>query len=177
MTIIQNYLTELIKDHTIGLSVWCLVLTVFVSVLISIYSLEIRKFLSLPPQHLREWILKARLLAVESRYTRLHNCHNPFPLIGHISSTMVRGVFFSLLGIYMFVLEEKIFSRTTARLSMVMGVICFTTGIVIFLRLISFLSNFASQGAAQKYTDKLTEKIIRLRAKLGEPVVENKTAA
>lgn len=66
------------------------ILVVIVSALVALYADTIRHFLSLPPQKLSTWILKARLLSVNSRLFNLCECqNNPFVTLLYICRTFV----------------------------------------------------------------------------------------
>jgi len=51
-------------------------LLVILSGLLALYADTVRHFVSLPPQRLGTWILKARLLSVNSKLFNLCECHN-----------------------------------------------------------------------------------------------------
>ncbi len=61
-----------LHDHALLLEM----LVVIFSGLIALYADTLRHFLSLPPQRLGTWILKARLLSVNSKLFNLCECHN-----------------------------------------------------------------------------------------------------
>jgi len=61
-----------LHDHALALEV----LLVIFSGLIALYADTVRHFLSLPPQRLGTWLLKARLLSVNSKLFNLCECHN-----------------------------------------------------------------------------------------------------
>ncbi len=66
------------------------VLLVIVSTLVALYADTIRHFLSLPPQKLSTWILKARLLSVNSKLFNLCECqNNAFVTLLYISRTFI----------------------------------------------------------------------------------------
>ena len=52
------------------------ILAVFIAGLIALYADTVRHFFSLPPQRLSTWVLKARLLSVNSKLFNLCECHN-----------------------------------------------------------------------------------------------------
>ncbi|MGC2111223.1 MAG: hypothetical protein WA655_17035 [Candidatus Korobacteraceae bacterium] len=61
-----------LHDHALLLEV----LLVLASGLVALYADTLRHFFSLPPQRLGTWILKARLLSVNSKLFNLCECHN-----------------------------------------------------------------------------------------------------
>jgi len=66
------------------------ILLVIVSAFVALYADTIRHFLSLPPQKLNTWILKARLLSVNARLFNLCECqNNAFTTLLYISRTFV----------------------------------------------------------------------------------------
>src|SRR5271157_601403 len=66
------------------------VLLVIVSALVALYADTIRHFLSLPPQKLDAWILKARLLSVNSKLFNLCECeNNALATVIYVSRTLV----------------------------------------------------------------------------------------
>ena len=70
--IMLNSLLWWLHDHALPLEM----LLVIVSGLVAIYADTIRHFVSLPPQRLSTWVLKARLLSVNSKLFNLCECHN-----------------------------------------------------------------------------------------------------
>ena len=66
------------------------VLLVFVTTLAALYADTIRHFLSLPPQKLSTWLLKARLLSVNAKLFNLCECqNNPFATLLYITRTFI----------------------------------------------------------------------------------------
>jgi len=61
-----------LHNHALPLEV----LLVILSGLVALYADTVRHFLSLPPQRLGTWLLKARLLSVNSKLFNLCECHN-----------------------------------------------------------------------------------------------------
>jgi hypothetical protein len=61
-----------LHDHALPLEV----LLVILSGLVALYADTLRHFFSLPPQRLSTWLLKARLLSVNSKLFNLCECHN-----------------------------------------------------------------------------------------------------
>ncbi len=61
-----------LHDHALPLEI----LLVLLSGLFATYADTVRHFLSLPPQRLSTWFLKARLLSVNSKLFNLCECHN-----------------------------------------------------------------------------------------------------
>lgn len=91
---VNNFLWWL-HDHAL----WLEVLLVIFSGLVALYADTVRHFLSLPAQRLSTWILKARLLSVNSKLFNLCECHNnSFNTLVHVARAFV----FILLLIGMF---------------------------------------------------------------------------
>lgn len=61
-----------LHDHALPMEV----LLVVASGLLALYADTVRHFVSLPPQRLSTWFLKARLLSVNSKLFNLCECHN-----------------------------------------------------------------------------------------------------
>jgi len=75
-----------LHDHALLLEV----LIVIFSGLFALYADTVRHFLSLPPQRLSTWLLKARLLSVNSKLFNLCECHNnAFATIVYVSRAFV----------------------------------------------------------------------------------------
>jgi hypothetical protein len=75
------------------------VLVVF-SGLVALYADTIRHFLSLPPQRPGTWLLKARLLSVNSKLFNLCECHNnAFATIVYVARAFV--FIFLLMGLFL----------------------------------------------------------------------------
>ncbi|MGA2904681.1 MAG: hypothetical protein ABSD98_12680 [Candidatus Korobacteraceae bacterium] len=67
-----NSLQYWLHNHALYLEI----LVVLFSGLVALYADTVRHFLSLPPQRPGTWILKARLLSVNSKLFNLCECHN-----------------------------------------------------------------------------------------------------
>jgi hypothetical protein len=66
------------------------VLLVVLSTLVALYADTLRHFLSLPPQKLSTWILKAKLLSVNAKLFNLCECqNNAFTTLLYITRTIV----------------------------------------------------------------------------------------
>jgi hypothetical protein len=66
------------------------ILLVIVSTFVALYADTIRHFLSLPPQKLGTWILKARLLSVNAKLFNLCECqNNAFVTLLYITRTFI----------------------------------------------------------------------------------------
>ncbi len=75
-------------------------LLVIVSALIALYADTVRHFLSLPPQKLNTWVLKARLLSVNSKLFNLCECqNNAFATLLYITRTFVLSLILGSLFI------------------------------------------------------------------------------
>ncbi len=81
-----NTLLWWLHDHALPLEV----LVVILSGLFAVYADTVRHFVSLPPQRLGTWFLKARLLSVNSKLFNLCECHNnAFATVVYISRAFV----------------------------------------------------------------------------------------
>jgi len=75
-----------LHDHALPLEI----LVVLCGGLVAIYADTLRHFLSLPPQRLSTWLLKARLLSVNSKLFNLCECHNnAFATIVYVARSIV----------------------------------------------------------------------------------------
>jgi hypothetical protein len=75
-----------LHDHALPLEA----LLVLLSGLVALYADTVRHFLSLPPQRLSTWFLKARLLSVNSKLFNLCECHNnAFATIVYVARAFV----------------------------------------------------------------------------------------
>jgi hypothetical protein len=101
-----NSLLWWLHDHALMLET----LLVIFSGLVALYADTVRHFLSLPPQRLGTWVLKARLLSVNSKLFNLCECHNnAFATIVYVARSFVfvlllmglflGGVFLELVAI------------------------------------------------------------------------------
>jgi len=91
-----NSLLWWLHDHALPLEV----LVVVCSGLLALYADTVRHFLSLPPQRLGTWILKARLLSVNSKLFNLCECHNnAFATLVYVARAFV--FILVLMGLFM----------------------------------------------------------------------------
>ena len=75
-------------------------LLVILSGIVALYADTVRHFISLPPQRLGTWILKARLLSVNSKLFNLCECHNnAFATLVYIARSFV--FIFVLIGLFL----------------------------------------------------------------------------
>ena len=75
-----------LHEHALPLEI----LVVLLSGFLALYADTVRHFISLPPQRLSTWILKARLLSVNSKLFNLCECHNnAFATLVYISRIFV----------------------------------------------------------------------------------------
>ena len=85
-----------IHDHALPLET----VLVILSGLVALYADTVRHFVSLPPQRLGTWILKARLLSVNSKLFNLCECHNnAFATLVYIGRGFV--FVFILMGLFL----------------------------------------------------------------------------
>ncbi len=81
-----NSLLWWLHNHALPLET----LLVIFSGLVALYADTVRHFLSLPPQRLSTWVLKARLLSVNSKLFNLCECHNnAFATIVYVARSFV----------------------------------------------------------------------------------------
>jgi len=106
-----HVLAEWLHEHALPLEI----LLVIVSALVALYADVIRHFVSLPPQNLRTWFLKARLLSVNSKLFNLCECiDNSFATLLYISRTFV--TVFILISLFLGgVFLEVVAVRTALR--------------------------------------------------------------
>jgi hypothetical protein len=79
-------IAEWLHNHALSLEM----LLVLVSAFVALYADTIRHFMSLPPQKLSTWVLKARLLSVNSKLFNLCECqNNAFATLLYITRTFV----------------------------------------------------------------------------------------
>jgi hypothetical protein len=85
-----------LHEHALPLEI----LLVLFSGLFALYADTVRHFLSLPPQRLSTWILKARLLSVNSKLFNLCECHNnAFATLVYVARSFV--FVFLLMGLFL----------------------------------------------------------------------------
>jgi hypothetical protein len=90
-------------------------LLVLASGLVALYADTVRHFISLPPQKLSTWVLKARLLSVNSKLFNLCECHNnSFATLVYVARSFV--FVFLLMGLFLGgVFLEVVAIRSAAR--------------------------------------------------------------
>lgn len=90
-------------------------LVVLLSAFVALYADTLRHFFSLPPQRLDTWLLKARLLSVNSKLFNLCECHeNAFATLVYIARTLV--LVFVLISLFLGgVFLEVVAVRTALR--------------------------------------------------------------
>jgi hypothetical protein len=100
-----------LHEHALTLEI----LVIVASALVALYADIIRHFLSLPPQNLRTWFLKARLLSVNSKLFNLCECiDNAFATLLYVARTFV--VVFILVSLFLGgVFLEVVAVRTALR--------------------------------------------------------------
>ena len=103
-----------IHEHALPLEI----LLVIASALVALYADTIRHFLSLPPQKLNAWILKARLLSVNSKLFNLCECeNNALATVIYVSRTLVVLLLLISLfigGIFLEVVAVRVENRAVA---------------------------------------------------------------
>ena len=91
-----NSLLWWLHDHALPVEV----LLVILSGLVALYADTVRHFVSLPPQRIGTWVLKARLLSVNSKLFNLCECHNnAFATLVYIARAFV--FIFLLVGLFL----------------------------------------------------------------------------
>jgi hypothetical protein len=108
-----NSLLWWLHNHALPLEA----LLVVSSGLIALYADTLRHFFSLPPQKLSTWVLKARLLSVNSKLFNLCECHNnAFSTVVYVMRSLVfvlvlMGLF--LGGIFLEIVSIRSANRAT----------------------------------------------------------------
>ena len=151
-------------------------LLVILSAVVALYADTFRHFLSLPPQKLSTWILKARLLSVNSKLFNLCECqNNAFSTLVYISRSLVfvllltslfiGGIFLEVVSIR---LENRgdagVYSRFHANLDISMAllfVVVVCSRLLLLGEFLFRLRNFKG------YDSRLMERVAELEAKLG----------
>lgn len=162
------------------------VLLVILSGLVALYADTLRHFFSLPPQRLSTWLLKARLLSVNSKLFNLCECHNnAFATIVYVSRVLLfvlvlMGLF--LGGIFLEVVAlrsasrigdpEEAYSRFHANIDISLALIFIVVVCSRLLLLGEFLYRLRNFKGYDHY---LMEHVAELEEKL--LVAENSTSA
>src|SRR5580704_4602110 len=98
-----------LHDHALPLEI----LVVLLSGLVALYADTLRHFVSLPPQRINTWVLKARLLSVNSKLFNLCECHNnAFATLVYISRLFVFVLI--LMGLFLGGIFLEVVSMRTA---------------------------------------------------------------
>ena len=158
MTAIQGHLVDIVIA----------LVGIVISSLTSIYSLEIKKFLSIPPQHLQRWVLKAQLLAVETQLYESSRRSDIQSLIVHISIKAVQGIVLLFASMIILILSMIIPLPTWLKPFEILGfsVAC-TYGFLIFWSLGDFLVACEIDPSGEIETEVLSKRRLRLRKRLG----------
>ncbi len=149
---------------------------VIVSALVSFYADTFRHFLSLPPQKLSTWILKARLLSVNSKLFNLCECqNNAFSTLVYVSRFLVFVLLLTTLfigGIFLEVVSIRLesrgdpgaYSRFHANLDISLALVF----VVVVCSRLLLLGEFLFRLRNFKgYDNRLVERVAELEAKLG----------
>ena len=152
------------------------ILLVIVSILVALYADTIRHFLSLPPQKLSTWFLKARLLSVNSKLFNLCECqNNAFATLLYICRTFILVLVLGALfigGIFLEVValrsaargDTDFYSRFHQNLDISLALVFF---VVVCCRLM-LLGEFLYRLRNFKgYDHRLMAEIAQLEEKLG----------
>jgi hypothetical protein len=149
---------------------------VILSALVAFYADTLRHFLSLPPQKLSTWILKARLLSVNSKLFNLCECqNNAFATLVYVSrflifvllltSLFIGGIFLEVVSIRV---ENRgdpgVYSRFHANLDITLALLF----VVVVCSRLMLLGEFLFRLRNFKgYDSRLMERVAELEAKLG----------
>ncbi len=113
-----NSLLWWLHDHALPLEI----LVVLCSGVLAIYADTLRHFISLPPQRLSTWFLKARLLSVNSKLFNLCECHNnAFATVVYIARSLVFILILIALflgGIFLEIVSVRSANRAIADLGL-----------------------------------------------------------
>jgi hypothetical protein len=163
--------TVWIHEHALALEV----LLVAISVLVGLYADIIRHFLSLPPQRLDTWLLKARLLSVNSKLFNLCECDNnalatliyvarTFVVVLILMGLFVGGVFLEVVALRTEARGDAAYSRFHANLDISIALVFV---VIICCRLL-LLGEFLYRLRNFKgYDHRLMEHVAELEQKLG----------
>ncbi len=152
------------------------IILVILSALVALYADTIRHFLSLPPQKFNTWILKARLLSVNSKLFNLCECqNNSFNTLVYISRSLVFVLLLTSLfigGIFLEVVSIRLenrgdtgaYSRFHANLDISLALLF----VVVVCSRLLLLSEFLFRLRNFKgYDHRLMEVVAELEGKLG----------
>ena len=165
-------LADWLHRHALPLEI----LLVIVSTLVALYADTIRHFLSLPPQKLSTWFLKARLLSVNSKLFNLCECQNnafttllyicrTFILVLVLGSLFIGGVFLEVVALRSAARgDTDFYSRFHQNLDISLALVFF---VVVCCRLM-LLGEFLYRLRNFKgYDHRLMAEIAQLEEKLG----------
>ncbi len=159
------------------------IVLVILSALISLYADTVRHFISLPPQKLSIWILKARLLSVNSKLFNLCECqNNSFTTLLYVTRSLVFVLLLTSLfigGIFLEVVSIRLenrgdpgaYSRFHANLDISLAllfVVVVCSRLLLLGEFLFRLRNFKG------YDSRLMERVAEFEAKLG--ISDNTTA-
>jgi hypothetical protein len=152
------------------------IILVILSALVAFYADTVRHFLSLPPQKLSTWILKARLLSVNSKLFNLCECqNNAFSTLVYVSRFLVFVLLLTSLfigGIFLEVVSIRVenrgdpgaYSRFHANLDITLAllfVVVVCSRLLLLGEFLFRLRNFKG------YDSRLMERVAELESKLG----------
>ena len=165
-------LADWLHRHALSLEI----LLVIVSTLVALYADTIRHFLSLPPQKLSTWFLKARLLSVNSKLFNLCECQNnafatllyicrTFILVLILGSLFIGGIFLEVVALRSAARgDTDFYSRFHQNLDISLALVFF---VVVCCRLM-LLGEFLYRLRNFKgYDHRLMAEIAQLEEKLG----------
>lgn len=151
------------------------ILAVFIAGLIALYADTVRHFFSLPPQRLSTWVLKARLLSVNSKLFNLCECHNNsfatlvyvfriFVFVFILMGLFLGGIFLEIISLRMATRGDvDAYSQLHSHLDIALGLVFI---VVVCCRLL-LLSEFLYRLRNFKgYDHRLMEHVAELEEKL-----------
>lgn len=151
-------------------------LLVILSALVALYADTIRHFVSLPPQRLSTWILKARLLSVNSKLFNLCECqNNAFSTLVYVARSLVFVLLLTSLfigGIFLEVVSirletrvgDAVYSRFHANIDISLAllfVVVLCSRLLLLGEFLFRLRNFKG------YDHRLMERVAEFESKLG----------
>ena len=169
MATLRNYVVNFYTQHPLAFT---LLLGILIPCIVTVYSLEIKQFLSLPPQHLRRWVLRARYMAALSRHYSLEHRANLYSLVVYVCRTAV-FVMICLIPAFLLLVMEIIrpwpSQSPNIRFSIIgVATAILTIAMVSLKGLASFLDSVESFALAQKNKQLTRNKILQLAKQLGE---------
>jgi len=169
-----------LHDHALLL----IILLVLISGPVALYADTLRHFFSLPPQRLSVWVLKARLLSVNSKLFNLCECHNnSFATLVYVFRVLVfvlilmglflGGIFLEIISIRQATRGDvEAYSQLHSHLDIALGLVFIVVVCARLLLLGEFLYRLRN---FKGYDHRLMEHVAELEEKL--VVAENAGSA